>query len=77
MRNFWLDERKEMLFRDLIKQFFYSYLFFKEINKEYKKKKHIPFSKMDWWVGTEIKKGPLWQIKDTAHILFRLSLIHI
>ncbi|MDY6863814.1 MAG: hypothetical protein SV062_12615 [Thermodesulfobacteriota bacterium] len=71
MRNYWLDDRKEMLFRDLIKQFFYAYLFFNQLKEEYQKENRIPFSKLDYWVGTEIKKGALWQIKDSAHILFR------
>ncbi|MFH1624180.1 MAG: tetratricopeptide repeat protein, partial [Pseudomonadota bacterium] len=34
-------------------------------------KGRVKFQKMTSWVGTELKKGPLWDLKDLCHSLFR------
>ena len=73
MGNPWFEERKDLFFKDLFHNFLESKIFFDELHQYYKKNDTIPFEKMDYWVGNEIKKGPLWNLKDNCHKLFRKS----
>lgn len=73
MENRWFEERKDLFFRNLIQSFLESKIFFDDLYQYYKKNDAIVFERMDFWVGTEIKKGPLWNLKDNSHNIFRKS----
>jgi tetratricopeptide (TPR) repeat protein len=73
MVNQWLEERKDLFFKNLVHSFLESKIFFDELYKHYKETSSTPFEKMDSWVGNEMKKGPLWILKDNSHNLFRKS----
>lgn len=73
MANQWFEERKDLFLKTLVHSFFESKIFFDELYTHYKKNGAIPFERMDFWVGNEIKKGPLWNLKDNCHNLFRKS----
>lgn len=67
----WIRERKDILFRDLVDDYINVRLYFNEIEKQFENKGEIPFKKMNEWVGTETKKGLLWNLKDDCHLLLR------
>jgi tetratricopeptide (TPR) repeat protein len=69
--NQWFEERKDLFFKDLVHYFLESKIFFDELYHNYKKNEVVPFEQMDLWVGSETKKGPLWNVKDNSHKLFR------
>jgi len=73
VENPWFEKRKDLFFKDLFHKFLESKIFFDDLYQYYKKNDTIPFEKMDYWVGNEIKKGPLWNLKDNSHRLFRKS----
>lgn len=71
MANRWFEERKDLFFKDLIHSFLKSKIFFDELYQHYKKNNTIPFERMNFWVGSETKQGPLWNLKDNCHKIFR------
>jgi hypothetical protein len=71
MNNSWFEFRKDIFIRDLFQDFFEAKIYFDNIYTAYKKSSSVPFNKMDLWVGTEVKKGPLWNLKDQSHRIFR------
>ena len=71
MGNEWFEERKDLFFKDLVYYFLESKIFFDELYHNYKKNGAVPFERMDFWVGSETKKGLLWKVKDNSHKLFR------
>lgn len=71
MKNTWFESRKEVFLRDLLRDFFEAKIYFDRLIAEHKKSSTIPFKMLDSWVGTETKKGPLWNLKDQSHRLFR------
>ena len=71
MGNQWFEERRDLFFKDLVHHFLESKIFFDELYRNYKNTKVVPFEQMHLWVGSEIKKGPLWNVKDNSHKLFR------
>lgn len=71
MINQWFEERKDLFFKDLVHYFLESKIFFDELYHNYKKNGVVPFERMDLWVGSETKKGLLWNVKDNSHKLFR------
>lgn len=71
--NRWFEGRKELFFKELVHTFLESKVFFDELYQHYRKHKAVPFERMEYWIGTEIKKGPLWTLKDSCHMLFRRS----
>ena len=73
MKNLWFEERKDLFFKDLVHKFLESKIFFDKLHHYYKKNNAIPFEQMDFWIGSETKKGPLWNLKDNCHKLFRNS----
>jgi len=73
VENLWFEERKDLFFKNLVHNFLESKIFFDELLQYYKKHGTIPFEKMDLWIGSETKKGPLWNLKDDCHMLFRRS----
>ena len=73
VENRWFEQRKELFFKDLVYNFLQSKIFFDDLYQYYKKNNTIVFERMDFWVGNEINKGPLWNLKDNCHKLFRKS----
>ena len=71
--NQWFEERKDLFFKDLVHYFLESKIFFDELYLYYKKTGAVPFDRMDLWVGTESKKGLLWNAKDNSHKLYRTT----
>ncbi len=69
--NRWFQERKDMFVRDLVSQFLEAKIFFDGLYRYYKESGKIEFKDLDFWVSTEVKKGPLWRLKDDCHSLFR------
>jgi hypothetical protein len=69
--NRWFEERKDLFFKNLVHNFLESKVFFNELYHYYKKNDTIPFERMDFWIGSETKQGPLWNLKDNCHKLFR------
>lgn len=67
----WLDERKGMLFRDLVSEYFHNRLFYEDILEAFNKAAIVPYSMMEDWVGSETHKGKLWNLKDSCHRLLR------
>ena len=73
MENSWFLERKDLFFTDLVHSFLESKILFDGLYQDYKQNKPVPFERMDNWIGTDAKKGPLWSLKDSCHKLFRKS----
>jgi tetratricopeptide (TPR) repeat protein len=73
MVNRWFEERKDLFFRDLVYSFLEAKVFFDELHRHYRKHKTVTFERMEYWIGTETRKGPLWNLKDSCHLLFRDS----
>jgi hypothetical protein len=73
MVNRWFEERKDLFFRDLVRSFLEVKVYFDELYRHYRKHKTVPFERMQYWIGTETRKGPLWNLKDSCHLLFRDS----
>ena len=71
MKNDWFEDRKDLFIKELIREFFQIKPFFDRLNKGLKKNDRILFQDMDSIVGTEMKKGPLWNLKNLCHSLFR------
>ena len=71
MANRWFEGRKDLFFRDLVHNFLESKIFFDQLYRYYRTNKTVPFERMEYWIGTEAKKGPLWNVKDSCHMLFR------
>jgi hypothetical protein len=69
--NNWFKERKDLFIKELVEEYFESKFFFNQILMDYKNNGKIQFAKMDQWVGSETKKGVLWNLKDASHNLFR------
>lgn len=67
----WIEERKSVLFKNLVQQMLASRLFFDDLYDQYKQSGHIAFKDLENWIGTEINKGSLWNLKDSSHVLFR------
>ena len=77
VENQWFKERKDLFFKDLVHNFLESRIFFNDLYRHYKKTDTIPFERMDFWVGSETKQGPLWNLKDNCHKLFRKTGLKI
>lgn len=71
MKRSWFDDRKDVFLRNLVSGFVEAKTFFDAILKNFKKTAHVPYDTMDRWLGSERSKGPLWQLKDLSHKLFR------
>jgi hypothetical protein len=73
MSNQWILERREVFERDLIQEFFEAKLFFDSISRAYQRSDAVSFERLDTWVGSDEKKGPLWLLKDHSQRLYRSS----
>lgn len=69
-RNNWFEEHKDIFVRNAIRDFLKTLKFFEQLYKTYNESKEMPFKNMDYWVGTEVRKGPLWQFKDLCHTVW-------
>ena len=69
--NTWFNERKAIFIKELVEGYIECRSLFKHICKDFEEHGKIRYSSIDPWVGTESKKGPLWDLKDASHNLFR------
>ncbi|MEW6327551.1 MAG: hypothetical protein AB1487_08160 [Thermodesulfobacteriota bacterium] len=68
--NNWFEEHKDIFVRNAIRNFLKTLKFFEQLYKTYNESKEISFKNMDYWIGTEMRKGPLWQFKDLCHAVW-------
>ncbi len=73
MVNRWFTRRKDLFFKELVHTFLESKVFFDQLYQHYRVQKAVLFEHMEYWVGSETQKGPLWTLKDNCHMLFRQS----
>jgi len=69
MAQEWLLERRDLFLRNVVKDFFQCQVFFNDL-KEHTQKYGVRYDGFDFWVGTEEKKGRLWQLKDLCHVIW-------
>ena len=69
MDTCWLKEKRELLLKNVVKDFLDSCSFFEDL-KEHTAKYGVRYEGFDFWVGTERAKGKLWQLKDLCHMLW-------
>lgn len=73
MKNVWLESRRDVFLRDLVQDFIEAKLYVDILCEEHRTNATLPYSQLDAWIGTETKKGALWNLKDQCHNLFRNS----
>jgi hypothetical protein len=66
----WLEERKDLFVKNVLRDFIRSYSFFMEIEKKYRDT-GITYEGLDNWVGTQTDRGRLWILKDNCHRLWK------
>ncbi len=71
MKKIWIEHRKDIFVRNLVQDFFSAKTYFDGLKAQLKKKDVLPYGLLDAWIGTETDKGPLWQLKDQSHRLYR------
>lgn len=71
MKNSWLESRREFFLRNLVQDFFEAAIYFDRFCNEHQLTGLVAYSTLDAWIGTESLKGPLWNLKDQCHRLFR------
>lgn len=71
MKTQWLEQRKDVFVRNLVQDFFTAKHYFEGVRTLYEKKGSLPYSMLEVWVGTETDKGPLWNLKEQSHRLYR------
>lgn len=70
VHNKWLAERRKVFIRNALRDFLKASSFFKHIHGRCTEANEIAFKDLDYWIGTEVRKGPLWQLKDLCHALW-------
>ena len=65
----WLSERHDLFLKNLVKRFFSSLAFFRDL-KEHTRRYGIRYDGFEFWVGTEKDRGILWEMKDICHMLW-------
>ena len=73
IKNCWLESRRDVFLRDLVQDFIEAKLYVDILRKEHRTNATLPYSLLDAWIGSETKKGALWNLKDQCHSLFRNS----
>lgn len=68
--NSWFEKRRDFHMRSLYSDFFATYSSFVSLYQAYIKDGNISFEELTLLVGTETRKGRLWQLKDHCHGLF-------
>lgn len=71
MMGKWLEEHKPMLFRDLVSDYFDNRIFWKKLLETFQTSGQLPYPMLEHWVGSETRKGKLWNLKDQCHRLLR------
>ncbi|HNR12030.1 MAG TPA: hypothetical protein PKJ77_01515 [Thermodesulfobacteriota bacterium] len=69
----WIVERRSLLRTELVRQVLEAKLFFDELYQEYRSSNRLSFEKLEGWIGTEAKRGLLWNLKEKSHFLFRTN----
>ena len=67
----WGSSRRHLFVRNLLKDFFETFDSFAKIYEHYITRGKASFGEIDRLVGTESRKGLLWQLKDSCHRLWR------
>jgi len=73
IENMWLESRRDVFLRDLVQDFIEAKLYLDVLRKEHNATDTLPYNLLDSWIGSETKKGALWNLKDQCHNLFRNS----
>ncbi len=69
-RRCWLKGRRELFFKDLVKDFIHAFNQFKLLEEKFSPLTlHYPL--LQELVGTEARKGILWILKDNSHCLWK------
>ncbi len=71
--NSWFEKRRDFHMRSLYSGFLATYSHFVGLYQDYISDGTINFDDLTRLVGTEAKKGRLWQLKDHCHRLFQAS----
>ena len=66
----WLADRRDLYVRNIVKDFFQSYDFFRNLETKFRDD-GLCYEGMDQWVGTKVNRGTLWQLKDLSHDLWK------
>ncbi len=69
-RNRWLESRRNLLVKNVIRDFIASCSLFYKLKKE-SFQEFVDYDVLDNWIGNSSDKGPLWQLKDTCHLLWK------
>ncbi|MDH5297586.1 MAG: hypothetical protein OEV91_01020 [Desulfobulbaceae bacterium] len=69
--NQWVASRRHLFIRNLLKEFFETFDTFSRIYGNYITLQEASFAEIDRLVGTESRKGLLWQLKDSSHRLWQ------
>lgn len=70
-KNSWFAERRHLFTKNMIKGFYETFSRFRTIYEHYTVGQKLDFGEIDHLVGSESKKGRLWQLKDRCHELWR------
>jgi hypothetical protein len=73
MKTQWLEQRKDIFVRNLVEDFFTAKKYFDELREHHNNNGDLPYSMLNIWIGTEADKGPLWNLKEHSHRLYRSS----
>ncbi|MCX8043450.1 MAG: hypothetical protein N3B18_04915 [Desulfobacterota bacterium] len=73
MNSSWFEYRKDLFIRDIVRDCINARIFFNDLKTSFIETGNLPYEKLAPWIGTELKKGPLWYLKDQSHRLFRNS----
>lgn len=63
--------RREFFLRNLVQDFFNAAIYCDHLCVQHKKTGLVAYHLLDVWIGSEKIKGPLWELKDQCHRLFR------
>ena len=69
MEKEWLEERRDLFLKNIVRDFFECQVFFHDL-REHTERYGVIYDGFDFWVGTEEKKGRLWQLKDLCHVIW-------
>ncbi len=67
----WISAKHSEFVRDILRDFCLTCYDLEQVFQHYQKSGMVDFEKLAALLGQEMNKGLLWQLKDTAHILFQ------
>lgn len=70
-QNKWFEERRSLFVKNMLKEFFETFMAFNDIYEHYLASQEVSFEQIDTLVGKESEKGVLWRLKDRCHQLWR------